>query len=136
MRKRKTIMEGYKLYKTKEFIRKNEKGGLDFDRSLTMIRELVKAASHHKDHNILVDIRNTETKLNFVELLTVTLEFAKYEDVFQNKIVFLIPNEEERIKRAEYVKKSLVGVMGFQLEYFTDYEKAIEWLSTIKEYEG
>lgn len=129
-------MEGYKIYKTNQFLRKNEKGGLDIDRSLNMIRELVDAASHHRDHNILVDIRDTEARLNFIELLTVALEFAKYEDIFRNKMAFLIPDEEERIQRAEYVKKSMVGVMRFQLEYFTDYEKAIDWLSIIEEFKG
>lgn len=130
------MMEGCKVYQVNDFIRQNEKGGLDFDKSLLMIRELVIAASHHKDHNILIDIRDTEAKLNFVELLSVALEFAKYEDVFRNKIAFLIPDEEERIRRAEYVRKSLVGVMGFTLEYFTDYEKALDWLSVIRDPEG
>jgi hypothetical protein len=127
-------MAGYKLYKTEEYIRKNKKGDLNFDESLIMIRELVKAANYHKDHNILVDIRDTLAKLNFIELLTVSLEFAKYNDIFQNKIAFLIPNDEERIARAEYVKESLVRFKGFKLEYFTDYEKAIDWLSVITEH--
>jgi len=129
------MMQSYKLYRVHDFIRKNEEGELDFDRSLLMIRELAEAASYHNDHNILVDIRDTEAKLNFVELLTVALEFAQYEDVFQNRMAFLIPNEEERIRRAEYVKKSLVGVMRFKLEYFTEYEKAMDWLSVIRESE-
>ena len=126
-------MEGYKLYKTQEFIRKNEKGELDFNRSLVMIRELVEAAGYHRDHNILIDIRQTEAKLNFVELLTIALEFAEHEDIFRNRIAFLIPSEGERIERAEYVKRSVARAKGFQLEYFTDYEKAIDWLSIIVE---
>lgn len=125
---------GYKVYKTMEFIRKNEKGDLDIRRSREIVRVIAKAAMHHKDDNLLIDIRETETKLNFVELLTVALEFAEYEDIFRNRIAFLIPNNEERIRRAEYVKKSLVGVRGFTLDYFTEYEKAIDWLSSIKEY--
>jgi hypothetical protein len=117
-----------------EFIRKNEKGDLDIRRSREIVGVIAKAAMHHKDDNLLIDIRETETKLNFVELLTVALEFAEYEDIFRNRIAFLIPNNEERIRRAEYVKKSLVGVRGFTLDYFTEYEKAIDWLSSIKEY--
>ena len=127
-------MKGYKVYKTGEFIRKNEKGAIDVHRSLRIVREIATAAKHHRSHNLLIDIREAETKLNFVELLTVALEFAEYEDIFRNKVALLIPNNEERKRRAEYVKKTLVGVRGFKLDYFTDYEKAIDWLSSIKEY--
>ena len=50
----------------------------------------------------------------------------------KNKIAFLIPNETERILRAEYVKKRLVQPKMIHMEYFTDYEKAIDWLSIIE----
>lgn len=125
-------MGSYKLYRMKDFIRKNEKGELEFERSLFKIRELVEAAGHHRNHNILIDLRETETKLNFIESLTLALEFAKYQEVFRNKIAFLIPDEEERIRRAEYVKSSMAGLRDYQMDYFTDYEKAIDWLSVIK----
>ena len=128
------MVEKYMLYKVPDFIRKNEKGEINFDKSLMKIRELMEAASYHKEHNILIDIRESETKLNFIDSLLLALEFAKYKDIFKNKIAFLVPREGERIARAEYVKKSMVRVKGFQMEYFTDYEKAIDWFSIIEKH--
>jgi len=63
-----------------------------------------------------------------------SLEFAQYQEIFKNKVAFLIPNEGERILRAEYVKKRLVQAKRVQMEYFTDYEKAIDWLSIIEKH--
>jgi hypothetical protein len=125
--------KGYKVYKTQDFIRKDEAGGLDFERSLNLIRELSEAAGRHSDHHILVDLRDTEAKMNFVELLTVALSFGDHEEFLDNKIAVLLPDDEERKKRAAYVKSTLRCAKGFDLDHFTDYEKAIDWLSRIEE---
>jgi len=48
-----------KVYKVKDFIRLNESGELNFERAMQIIQELAVAASIYKDHNILVDLRET-----------------------------------------------------------------------------
>ncbi len=118
----------YKMYKIKDFVRKTEKGEINIQKSLNAVAELAVASKLHKDINILIDLRDTETLLNFRDLLTVALEFAWYKDCFRNKIAVVIPNDPERIERGEYLKASM-KVKGFLFDYFTDYEKAIEWLS-------
>ena len=45
-------MKGYKVYKTGEFIRKNEKGAIDVHRSLRIVREIATAAKHHRSYNL------------------------------------------------------------------------------------
>ncbi len=120
----------YKIYKMKDFIRKTENGEINIQRSIDVVRELAIASEHHKDANILVDLRETETALNFGGLLTVALEFAYYKDCFRNKIATIIPKDPKRIKRAEFFKAGMTG-KGFLFDYFTDFEKAIEWLSEI-----
>ena len=47
------------------------------------------------------------------------------------KIAVVIPNDPERIERGEYLKASM-KVKDFLFDYFTDFEKAIEWLSEIE----
>ena len=42
-----------KIYKVKDFIRRNESGEIDFDRSMQIIRDLAVAASFYAGHNIL-----------------------------------------------------------------------------------
>ena len=121
----------YKIYKVKDFIRRTEKGEINIQESLNTVAELAIASEFHKDVNILIDLRETETTLNLTDVLTVVLEFAYYKDCFRNKIAGVIPDEPERIKNAEFFKTGMT-IKGFLFEYFTDFEKAIEWLSEIE----
>ncbi len=123
----------YKIYKINDFIRTTPKGELDIDKSMTIVREIVGAVGYHYDHNLLVDLRQTVPLRNFGDLLTLAMEFAKYKGVFQNKAAFVIPNTPDRIKRAEFFITAL-GETKSQIEYFTEFEKAIEWLSIVKKY--
>ena len=121
----------YKIYKMKDFIRMTEKGEINIQRSIDVVRELAIASEFHKDVNILVDLRETETVLNYRDLFTVVLEFAYYKNCFRNKMAAIIPDEPERIERAEFFKTGMT-IKGFLFEYFTDFEKAIEWFSKIE----
>ena len=121
----------YKMYKVKDFIRRTENGDINIQKSLNTVAELARASEFHKDVNILVDLRETETTLNFEDLLKVVREFAYYKDCFQNKIAAVIPEDPERIKRGEFFKTGM-RAKGFLFDYFTDFEKAIEWLSEIE----
>jgi hypothetical protein len=47
-----------KIYRIRDFIRLNESGKLDVDRSIKLVRELSAAAHFHKDHHILTDLRD------------------------------------------------------------------------------
>ena len=125
--------EGYKTYKSSDFIRKTQKGQLDLKQSRGLVKELVTASGFHKDHDLLIDLWQTEPLGSFGDILTVAMEFAKYQDTFPNKIAVIIPDDPQRIERADFFKASL-GDVKFKMEYFTDFEKAIDWLSTIMEY--
>jgi hypothetical protein len=125
--------EGYKIYQIENFIRKTEEGQLDIEKSKDIVRELALASSNHKDHNILIDLRETEPLQTFADTLTVALEFALYKDMFTNKIAAVIPDSPDRIERAKFFKAGLKEDK-YQLEYFTVFEKAIEWLSMTQEY--
>jgi hypothetical protein len=121
----------YKMYKIKDFVRRTEKGEINIQKSLKAVAELAVASELHKDVNVLIDLRDTETTLNFSDLLWVALEFAWYKNCFQNKIAVIIPNDPERIERGEFLKTHM-KVKGFLFDYFTDFEKTIEWLSEIE----
>ena len=124
---------GYKTYKTQDFIRKNEEGTLDIERSLALVKELAVAAGCHSEHDILIDLRHTEPLDSFADTLTVAMELARYQDIFRNKIAVLIPDTKERIERAKFFKEGL-GTVSFKLEHFTVFEEAIEWLSQVTDF--
>ena len=105
----------YKKYKIKYFVRRTENGEINMQKSLNAVAELAVASEFHKDVNILIDLRDTETTLNFGGLLTLALEFAWYKDCFRNKIAAVIPKDPERIERGEFFKTTM-KVKGVQKE--------------------
>ena len=123
----------YTIYHIKDFIKKTPKGKLDIDKSLIIVREIAITAGFHHDHNLLVDLRQTEPLSNFGDILKIALEFAKYKSFFQNKIAVVIPNTPDRLERAKLFMEALGKVM-FDIEYFTEFEEAIEWFSKITKY--
>jgi hypothetical protein len=129
-----SVMVGhYKTYHTRDFIRKTEAGTLDLRRSIYAVRELAAAAGYHEDTDVVIDLREAETHWEFGQLITVALEFARYRDVFRNRIATIIPDVPERIANAQFFREHM-GRQGLLFEYFTDCESAIEWLSVVKEY--
>ena len=121
----------YKKYKINDFIRRTENGEINMQKSLNAVAELAAASKLHKDVNILIDLRETETTLDFEDVLKVAFEFGNYKDCFRNKIAGVIPEDPERIDRAEFFKIGMKAG-GFLFDFFTDFEKAIEWLSEIE----
>ena len=120
-----------KIYKMTDFIRLTETGEIDIDRSKEIIRQLAVAASFHEDHNILVDLRDTNLKEESIRnVLEVALEIARYKSVFKGKLANLLPDEEKRLLAAKQLKV-LLDLEGFQYEIFTSFEDAVEWLSDI-----
>jgi hypothetical protein len=117
-----------KIYRVGDFIRKTESGKLDLDRSISIVRELAAKASYHKEHNIMLDLRETDLNVNLGDLIHVSLEFASYKEVFNNKIAVLIPNTEKRRQIAKRFK-ACMDIQGFEFRQFIDFESAIEWLS-------
>ena len=118
----------YTIYHIKDFIRNTPAGKLDIDKSMILVREIAATAGFYHDRNLLLDLRQTEPLSNFGDILKVAIEFAKYKSVFQNKIAVVIPNTPDRLQRAELFMKA-IGKIMFNIEYFTEFEEAIEWFS-------
>ena len=118
-----------KIYKVNDFIRLIETGEIDFQRSRELIREIADAANYHADHNILVDLRETAvTTRSMSDVLQLAMDMALYKSLFRNKIASVIPDDAERLSIAENFKACL-DIQGFEFNFFTDFEQAIEWLS-------
>lgn len=117
-----------KIYRVGDIIRMTESGELDLDRSIGIVRELATEADYHKDHNVILDLRETSVNASMGDIIQVSMAFASYHKVFRNKIAVIIPNTEERLQIAQRFK-ACMDMQGFQFEQFTDFETAIEWLS-------
>jgi hypothetical protein len=124
----------FKLYKVKDFIRKNETGAIDLEKSKQIVRELATAALFHQDHNILIDMRDTSLihDQTIGDLLELALEMASYKSVFTGKIANVLPDDTKRLARAQQLKAAL-EIQGFSYEVFTTFENAINWLSETRD---
>jgi hypothetical protein len=120
--------KGLKKYTTTDFISTTQHGDQNFGRAEVLIRDLAEAADHHRDHNVLIDLRDTQGSLSFMELMSLSLELVQYRSAFRNKLAVVIPDRKDRIEKVEFFKAGL-DLVGFQFEYFTDYEKAVAWMS-------
>ena len=76
----------FEKYSTTDFIKKTEKGTIDLERSKNFVRELAQKSKSHKDNNILIDLRETETTLSFGNLLEVVSEFILHKDSYQESL--------------------------------------------------
>ena len=123
-----------KIYQVKDFIRKNEAGEVDLQRSMEIIHELAVAASFHAGHNILIDMRETTIagESSMSAILELAVEVARYKSVFKGKIANVVPGDERRLSIANQFKACL-DLQGFRYEIFTSFEDAIDWLSDITE---
>ncbi len=123
-----------KVYKIKDFVRFNESGEIDFDRSMQMVHGIALAASHYTGHNILTDLRETTlvVESNIGVILQLASEMAFHVSSFKGKIANVVPNEEKRLVIATQVAASM-QLKGFDFKVFTSFEDAIDWLSEVTE---
>jgi len=125
------MVNDIKIYKVNDFIRKTASGEIDTNKSIEIVRELAHATNFHPDHNILMDLRDTTLKgMDVNTLFQISFEMVNYRACFKNKIANVIPDDPERIKIAEKFYACL-DYLGFEYEFFVDYEAAMEWLSDV-----
>ena len=118
-----------KFYNIKDFVRKNVSGELNLDESMALARQFASIASLRSDHNILIDMRDTTvSSVSITDVMKIALELANHIPDFKNKIANVIPDNEERLRIARRFH-SCMNLKGFSYEVFSDFEKAIEWLS-------
>ncbi len=123
-----------KIYKVKDFVRLNESGEIDLDRSIQIIHDLAVAASFHAGHNILVDLRETTVHVegSMGDILRLAVEMVRYGAAFKGKIANVVPADEKRLSIAKQFEASL-NLQGFTYKVFTSFEDAIDWLSEVTE---
>jgi hypothetical protein len=122
------MSEGYKVFQSENIIKKTEKRKLTTERFKKIVRELAPALSIHQDHNLLLDIRDITPHENFGEVLDIIIEISKYYYAFPKRIAVVVTNEPGRIARTKFFKAGLMPG-NYQFEYFTDYERAVAWLT-------
>ncbi len=113
----------------RRIIRKTARGELYTERSLKLVRELALAVNTHKDYSVLMDLRDTTTRPEMLDLMAIASECTKLKADFESKIAFLVPGDDERMRFAELFK-ACMQAQGFTFQPFTDEAAALTWLET------
>lgn len=114
--------------KDKKIIHRTETGEMFTERSIAWVRELALTLKFHADYNILMDLRETETQPEMLDLMAIASECANLKSDFNSKIAFLIPNTEARVRFAKLFK-ACMEAQGFQFKQFFDHAAAMAWLT-------
>ena len=115
----------------KKIIERAVTGVLFTERSLKLVRELAITVNTHKGYNVLMDMRETESKPEMLDLMQIASECVKLRSDFKHKIAFLIPNTEERIRFSQLFK-ACMEAQGFVFRPFFDRDAAVAWLAEQK----
>jgi hypothetical protein len=113
--------------KDRKIIQRTATGDLSTARSLELVRELAMALNTHRDYNVLMDMRETGTKPEMLDLMGIASACAQLRSDPDTKIAFLIPNTEARVQFAQRFK-ACMEAQGFRFKQFFDRDSAIEWL--------
>ncbi|MDJ0888399.1 MAG: hypothetical protein QNI89_13905 [Desulfobacterales bacterium] len=112
-----------------DIIIKKIEGELDRDRVMRLVRELAVDAASYPNRNILIDYRETTaTDKSMVDIMKISAEIKSFQYFFTNRVATVIPPDDKRLEVANKMKACLV-IMGFHYEVFTDYDKAVVWLT-------
>lgn len=113
----------------RKLIKRTLTGTIDAKHVASLVSEIAFSAKQNENYNVLIDVINTRGGLaSTSEISSMVQAFMGHNSDFKNKIALLIPDVQERRKRASQFKVGMLA-RGFKFEYFTDLDAALEWLS-------
>jgi hypothetical protein len=112
----------------RKIIQRTVTGNLFTERSLKLVRELATILNSHSGYNVLMDMRETKSKPERLDLMQIASACAKLSPGLDIKIAFLIPDTEERVRFAQLFKDCMES-QGFQFRQFFERDAALEWLT-------
>jgi len=118
----------YKIISAKDFIKARPNGITDLKQVKQVLLELAMIAGLSPEHEILLDIRDTDAGLTHEGVYELIKELEKHRDFFHNKIAVL-SRDDEQYSRAGFLE-ICANLDGFNVGAFIDFEKAINWLNS------
>lgn len=108
-----------------EIIKAIPEGKLDFEETKKLLKNVALASYPLVAYEIILDTRKASSILSITDIWFLVEELSKFRKTFTEKIAVLCPFEE-------FDKASFFALCsknrGFQVNAFTSYEEAIDWL--------
>ena len=115
-----------KIIPGKDFLEVTADGVINLTSSRQLLVDIAKAEHHPVDYELLVDFRDTVSKLSTVEIYELAAELIKHGDTFRRKVALLVlPGID--FDHARFFETCSHN-RGFSVNAFKEYEKAMRWL--------
>ena len=115
-----------KIVLARDFLEVTPDGIINIAASRQLLVDIAKAGNYPVDYELLVDFRDTESRLSTTDLYQLASELSKYGDTFQRKVALLV-TPGINFDQASFFETCSHN-RGFLIDAFTDYEKAIRWI--------
>ena len=109
-----------------EFLASTAAGEYDVDKSRTQLTRLLHAAAISGTDNILMDVRESHSRMRAFEVFSLVSVFDQMVPPFAGRLAIL-NRPKDAFNRAEFFSMCAQR-RGFEVEAFQDYEEAVHWL--------
>jgi DNA-binding transcriptional LysR family regulator len=114
-----------KVIQATDFVRATPEGQVNLEMAEQMLRDIADAGAGLEGFQVLVDTRQVSGALTATDLWRLADRLAHYRRTFGNKTAILCP--AERFDHSRFFALCAEN-RGFNVQAFTDYEHAMEWL--------
>jgi hypothetical protein len=114
-----------KVIQATEFIRATPEGKAYVEKAEQLLKDIADASAGLEGFHVLVDTRRITGSLTAVELFHLADKLAHYRRTFGNKTAIICP--VERFDHSRFFALCAEN-KGFNVQAFTTYEDAMEWL--------
>jgi hypothetical protein len=120
-----------KIIVAKDFMEVTPDGIINIDTTRQLLVQIAKAEHHPVDYELLVDFRDTQSRLSIGDLYQLAAELGKHGDTFRRKVALLVM-PGVNFDQASFFETCSHN-RGFSVDAFTEYEKAIRWILSSKD---
>jgi hypothetical protein len=120
-----------KIISVREFLEITPNGTINIATSRQLLVDIAKADHQPVDHELLVDFRDTQSALSVLDIYQLAAELCQHGDTFRGKVALLVlPGVS--FDHAHFFE-SCSHNRGLSINAFTDYEKAMRWILSVKD---
>jgi hypothetical protein len=115
-----------KVITARDFLEVTPDGVIDIDTSRQLLADIANAEKGVVDYDLLVDFRDALLKMSVVDVYQIVAELPRQISDFMRKVALLV-NPGVDFDPASFFETCSHN-RGFQINAFSDYEKAMRWL--------
>ncbi len=114
-----------KVIQAREFVRARPDGEANLESAEQLLMDIARAGRGLEDFEVLVDTREVSGRLSANDLWALTEKLVRLRESFARRTAILCPLE--RFDHARFFALCAEN-KGFNIQAFTSYEDAMEWL--------